>query len=77
MISAKEARERTSEIKKKGLAHEISKVEQEIEKAILLGEDSAYLDGSLSSPTREYMHSLGYKVFSGTKYNESYTEIKW
>lgn len=77
MITAAEAREQTKEIRQKGLTYEISKIEPEIEKAILQGENHVTLEGSLSIPTRDYLYSLGYEVEHSSQYNESYFTIKW
>lgn len=77
MITAIEAREQTNEIKKKGLAYEISKIEPEIEKAILAGKDSIDVGGPLSAPTMDWLRSLGYEVHIYDRYNESYFTIKW
>lgn len=77
MISAAEAREQTDEINKKGLNYEISKIEPEIEKAILQGKNHVTLGGSLSKPTGDYLRCLGYEVEHGSQYNESYFTVKW
>lgn len=77
MISAAEAREQTKEIRQRELTYEVSKIEPEIEKAILQGENHVTLGGSLSKPTGDYLRSLGYEVEHGSQYNESYYTIKW
>lgn len=77
MISAREAREKTNEIKQKGIAYEISKIEPEIEKAILAGRDSVSIGGSLSEPTMDWLRSLGYEAHNFAQCNASYFTIKW
>lgn len=76
MISAEVARKHTEEMRQNGLKYEISKIEPEIEKAILQGENHVTSDGSLSKPTGDYLRSLGYEVEHVSQYNESYYTIK-
>lgn len=53
---------------------ELSKL---IRDAIADGKFSISEDGSLKPETRKKLEELGYKVETGTQYNESYYSISW
>ena len=77
MIAAQEARKRTV-CKIQHLASiEMAEIERLIENAIENCEYSVSQDGVLSRSCKEHLESLGYKVETGTQYNESWYCIKW
>lgn len=77
MITAEEARTRTiSKAQKMALA-ELKEIEELIENAI---EDCTYSisqDGVLSQVCKNQLESMGYKVETGTQYNQPWYNIKW
>lgn len=77
MINAQEARQRT-ELKIQHLTSiETAEVERLIENAIENCEYSVSQDGVLSQSCKKHLESLGYKVETGTQYNEPWYCIKW
>ena len=77
MLTASEANKKTKEIIKECLTEELSKLEEQINKAIENGKFSISNDGYLQSETTERLKELGYKVETGSQYNESYYIISW
>ena len=77
MISASDAKRRTQEQLNYMASIEVDNVMEQIEKAISNGKFVLYMDGSLSKHCRETLEKLGYKVGSGSQYNESYYTVSW
>ena len=77
MISAKEAREKSEQNKQNILNKEMAIIEEEINKAIVKGQDYTYIGSAISSKVKQILEQLGYKVKYGQQYNESYTSIEW
>ena len=77
MITAKEARERTT-YKMHNLASiEMKHIEEMIENAIEDCKYSISQDGTLSQFCRNQLESMGYKVETGIQYNEPWYCIRW
>ena len=77
MISAKEARKQSEQNKQGILNKEMEIIEEEINKAIVKGQDYTYIGSAISSKVKQILEQLGYKVKYGQQYNESYTSIEW
>ena len=77
MISAKEAREKSEQNKQNILNKEMAIIEEEINKAIVKGQDYTCIGSEISSRAKQILEQLGYKVERGRQYNESYTSIEW
>lgn len=77
MLSASEANQKTRNNIKKCLTKELSELEKQIDEAISNGKFSISNDGYLQSETKDRLEELGYKVSTGSQYNESYYSISW
>ena len=77
MISAKEAKSQTELSRASEDETELLKIENEIKDAINRGVCSIHNDGCLSKPIKDELKKLGYKVYQGSQYNESYYSISW
>ena len=77
MLTAKEAKEKTIGAYQNKIANELAIIAQDINEAVVSGEMSCTIDKYVSKDAKEKLESLGYKVVSGTQYNESYTFISW
>ena len=77
MLSASEARTKTQNNINDCAAKELAKLEEQISNAILEGKFSISNDGSLQLSTRQKLEKLGYKVTTGSQYNEPYYNISW
>ena len=77
MITADEARKRTKIVIDNFSTTEMQGIESEINKAINEGYFSISRDGCLARQTIKRLEELGYKVATGTQYNESYYTISW
>ena len=77
MISAKEAREQTELRIASKDETELLKIENEIKDAINRGVCSIHKNGYLSKTIANELEKLGYKVYQGSQYNESYCSISW
>ena len=77
MITAQEARKSTTHKIQHLASIEMVKIEKLIENAIEDCEYSVSQDGVLSQACRNHLESLGYKVETGTQYNEPWYCIKW
>ena len=77
MLTAKEAKEKAIEACEKNIANELGIIAQSINEAIAAGKFSCTLGKSVSIEVKQKLEALGYKVTSGTQYNESYTSISW
>ena len=77
MISAKEAREQTELSIASEDEAELLKIEKQINDAINRGAHSINNNGYLSKTIKDELEKLGYKVYQGRQYNESYYSISW
>ncbi len=77
MISASEARKKTENNINNGTTRELSEIMRQIEKAITNGKFSISNDGYLQSETEQKLEELGYKIKTGSQYNESYYSVSW
>lgn len=76
MISAKDARQKAEENKKKLLAIEMANIETRIKFAIENGSTGiSYKE--ISKGSEEELIRSGYKVQRGSQYNEPYVTISW
>lgn len=77
MNRADEANAKTlNSIKERAVA-ELSKLEEQINKAIADGKFSISNDGCLRWETKQKLEELGYKVKTGNQYNQLYYIISW
>lgn len=77
MISAKEAREQTELSRASEYEVELLNIENNIKNAMNKGLPAIHNDGCLSKPIKDELEKLGYKVYQGSQYNESYYSISW
>lgn len=77
MISAAEARKKTTEIIEQGATAELQEISKEIEIAISKGMYQVNKIGILSSISIKVLTEMGYKIESGNYYNEYYYFIRW
>lgn len=77
MLTAEEARLKTKEILNQQKVNESFEVSKNIEDAVNNGLYYYTNNGYLFPETRKYLNELGYKVTTGTQYNESYYTIEW
>lgn len=77
MLSASEARTKTQNNINDCTTKELAKLEEQMANAILEGKFSISNDGCLQFSTRQRLEELGYKVTTGSQYNEPYYSISW
>lgn len=77
MLSASEAKNKTQNNIDNCVTQELEKLNKQISSAILDGKFSICNDGVLQSATRSKLESLGYKIETGSQYNESYYSVSW
>ncbi len=77
MISASEARKKTENNINNCATKELSEIMEKIDRAIANGKFSISDDGYLQSQTRKKLEELGYKVETGSQYNEGYYSVSW
>lgn len=77
MLSAHDARTATQNNINNCTTKELAKLEEQISSAIANGEFSISNSGCLQLKTRQRLKKLGYKVTTGSQYNESYYCISW
>ena len=77
MISAEEARGQTELSIASKDEIEIKCIEKQINDAINRGSNCINNDGCLSKTIKDELEKLGYKVYQGRQYNESYYSISW
>jgi len=77
MISAKEAREQTELSRASEYEVELLNIENNIKNAINRGVCSIHSNGHLSKNIANELERLGYKIYQGSQYNESYYSISW
>lgn len=77
MISSDEARKKTENNINNCVTKELSEIMEKIDKAIVNGRFSISNDGYLESQIRKKLEEFGYKVETGSQYNESYYSVSW
>ena len=77
LLSADEARSKTLENIYNCVTTELHKLSEQINNAVAEGKYSISNDGYLQHGTRLRLEELGYKVQTGSQYNESYYSISW
>lgn len=77
MISASEARKKTENNINNCITKELSEIMEQINEAIEDGKFSISNDEYLQSETKQRLEELGYKVKTGSQYNESYYSVSW
>lgn len=78
ILSAKEARMLTEKHIEETIASQLGEIGAKIAYAVKNGDKSVTLDGTLNKNISEKLEKiLGYKVETGTQYNESYYTISW
>lgn len=75
--SASEANNMTNNAINSCTTQQLAKLSKLIRDAIADGKFSISEDGSLKPETRKKLEELGYKVETGTQYNEPYYSISW
>lgn len=76
-LTAAEAHNKTQENINNCVTTELRKLSEEINNAIAEGKYSISNDGYLKHETLQRLKELGYKVQTGSQYNESYYSISW
>ena len=76
MISASEANLQTTDNLDNYLENEIEKIENKVIDAIKKGKYECYVD-YLTNEAKKYLRNLGYKVETGSQYNQEYNFISW
>ena len=77
ILSASEANKMTNNAIDSCITQQLAELSKLIRDAIADGKFSISEDGSLKPETRKKLEELGYKVETGTQYNESYYSISW
>lgn len=77
VITAKEANTRTLEIISGRITNELSEMMNNIQNEINEGYFYYSNDGYLHEVTKKKLEELGYKVKTGSQYNEPYYTISW
>lgn len=77
MLSASETKKKTQNNIDSCVTQELEKLNKQIDDAIAKGKFSISNNGNLQSVTRERLKVLGYKVQTGSQYNEPYYSISW
>ena len=75
--SASEANKMTNNAIDSCTTQQLAELSKLIRTAIADGKFSISEDGSLKPETRKKLEELGYKVETGTQYNEPYYSISW
>ena len=75
--SASEANKMTNNAIDSCTTQQLAELSKFIRDAIADGKFSISEDGSLKPETRKKLEELGYKVETGTQYNEPYYSISW
>ena len=75
--SASEANKMTNNAIDSCTTQQLAELSKLIRDAIADGKFSICEDGYLKPETRKKLEGLGYKVETGTQYNESYYSISW
>ena len=75
--SASEANKMTNNAIDSCTTQQLAELSKLIREAVADGKFSISEDGCLKPETRKKLEELGYKVNTGTQYNESYYSISW
>ena len=75
--SASEANKMTNNAINNCTTQQLAKLSKLIRDAIADGKFSISEDGCLKPETRKKLEELGYKIETGSQYNESYYSISW
>ena len=75
--SASEANKMTNNAIDSCTTQQLEELSKQIKTAIADGKFSISLDGCLKPETRKKLEDLGYKIETGSQYNESYYSISW
>ena len=75
--SASEANKMTNHVIDSCTTQQLAELSKLIRDAIADGKFSISEDGCLKPETRKKLEELGYKVDTGSQYNESYYSISW
>ena len=74
---ASEANKMANHVIDSGITQQLAELSKLIRDAIADGKFSISEDGCLKPETRKKLEELGYKVETGSQYNESYYSISW
>ena len=77
MISANEAAYKSQEVIMKYATDELQRIDAGIAKEISKGRRSYSYDGYISPEGKSELEKLGYKVTTGSQYNQGYVIISW
>jgi predicted kinase len=77
LLAAVEAHNKTQKNIYDCVTSELNKLSEQINNAIAEGKYSITNDGYLQQETRQRLEELGYKIQTGSQYNESYYSISW
>lgn len=77
LLSASESHKKTVDNIKNCSTKELAKISKKISEAITNGRFSISDDGCLQYETIQRLEELGYKVQTGSQYNEQYWSISW
>lgn len=77
VITAKEANTKTFEMISSCMTNELSEIMNNIQNEINEGRFYYSGDGYLHEVTKKKLEELGYKVKTGSQYNEPYYSISW
>ena len=77
MIKATEANRMTTEILNNKLENDLFGIENKIKEAINEGKYSANYSGTLKQEVKDFLIQNGYKIETGSQYNEEYYHIRW
>lgn len=77
LLSAIDAYNETKDNLKKCITKELIEISEKISKAIENGRYEIHGDGYLQFETKQRLEGLGYKVQTGSQYNEPYWSIDW
>lgn len=75
--SASEANKMANHVIDSRITQQLAELSKLIRDAIADGKFSISEDGCLKPETRKKLEELGYKIETGTQYNESYYSISW
>ena len=77
MMLAQEAYEQSRDVLNSKIDNELKEIEGYIIQAISAGTFSVTRDGYISREVVNKLQELGYKVDTGSQYNQSYYSISW
>ena len=77
LLSASESHKKTVDNIKNCSTKELAEISKRISDAIANGKFSISDDGCLQYETTQRLEELGYKVQTGSQYNEQYWSISW